>query len=88
MCGAGLLTGRTDCRQRYWHLAAPQESCTLGAEPAAQPSVRRLVEGTEVLVEGAKPGPRQAREETARLAAEVRGRWYSFQEAATTSLQP
>ncbi len=34
----------------------------------------RLVEGTDVLVERAKPGPRQAREETAWLAAEVRGR--------------
>ena len=74
VCGAGLLTGGTDCSLHYWHLAAPQESCTLGAEAAAQPAVRtRLVEGTEVLVEGAKPGPRQASEETARLAAEVRG---------------
>ncbi len=72
VCGAGLLTGGTDCRLLYWHLAALQESCTLGAEPAAQPAVGAcLVEGTEVLVEGAKPGPRQAREETAR---QVRGR--------------
>lgn len=72
VCGHGLLTGGTDCRLRYWHLPAPQESFVIGAESAQQPQVKaRLVEGTEVLVEGGKVMGRQTKEEGVRLLAEV-----------------
>jgi len=72
ICGAGLLTGGTDCKIRYWHLPQPQDSFVVGAEAAHQPQVKsRLVEGTEVLVETSRQGARQGKEEGVRLAAEV-----------------
>jgi len=68
MAGAGLITGGTDCKVRYWHLTHPQESSVVGADYTH--TVRsRLVEGTEVFVEGGRG--RGAREEGGRIQADI-----------------
>jgi len=68
VAGPGLLTGGTDCKLRLWQLNQPQDSCILGADYTH--TVRsRLVEGTEVLVEGGKG--RNSRDEGGRIQADI-----------------
>jgi len=68
MAGTGLITGGTDCKVRYWHLTHPQDSSVVGADYTH--TVRtRLVEGTEVFVEGGRG--RGSREEGGRIQADI-----------------
>ena len=60
-----LITGGTDCKLRYWSLAPPLESTTLGQTEGAVVSLTsKLVEGSQVYTEqGAPRGGRGGRSE-------------------------